>query len=193
MNKSIMIKNIVTILLLICFVFQADAAKKYLGKNPGPVARRKSKYPTYTEKQATKNDIWNKYPYKWNLLDAIARGSRTSYSIEQIRKGDKFLFRLGDDGIYKCFSYVKGSNYTKFVVAQTFSNNTFRVYLQLPPGHPKPPAYRENMEAVIMTKSNHEFADGEEFNIEGIYQYQGIINGQSILGYKRSIALYKEL
>ena len=29
-----MIKNIVTILLLICFVFQADAAKKYLGKNP---------------------------------------------------------------------------------------------------------------------------------------------------------------
>ena len=180
-------------MLLACLTYQSEAANKYLGKNPGPVARRKSKYPTYTEKQATKNDIWNKYPYKWNLFDAIASGSRTSYSIEPIRKGDKFLFRLGDDGIYKCFSYVKGSNYTKFVVAQTFSNNTFRVYLQLPPGHPKPPAYRENMEAVIMTKSNHEFADGEEFNIEGIYQYQGIINGQSIFGYKRSIALYTEV
>ena len=190
-----MIKNSVTILLLICFVFQADAAKKYLGKNPGPVARRKSKYPTYTEKQATKNDIWNKYPHKWNLFEAIARGSRTSYSIEPIHKGDKFLFRLGEHGICRGFyskNYVK-IDYAKFVVAQTFSTNTFRVYLQLPPEHPEPPAYRENMEAVIMTKSNHEFADGEEFNIEGIYQYQGIINGQSIFGYKRSIALYKEL
>ena len=189
MKKSTMIKNIVTILLLICFVFQADAAKKYLGKNPGPVTRRKSKYLTYTEKQATKNDIWNKYPHKWNLFEAIARGSRTSYSMEPIRKGDKFLFRLGEYGICRGF-YSK--NYVKFVVAQTFSTNTFRVYLQLPSGH-QLPAYRENMEAVIVTKSNHEFADGEEFNIEGIYQYQGIINGQSIFGYKRSIALYKEL